>query len=358
MSIESDLRKDGIKVKSSLNEIRINEIANGISKKIVETFPSLKLNMNELYEKLSRLGMYKAEIPEGMAEAKYFYKNSSIYFNEQIPDEEIEEFAIHECIHYLQEIKDKKGNLQRLGLSKFNMIKFTGVGLNEAAVQYLTSKIIGIEEDIVKYYGVTFPTLSPSYYPVECCIIRQMEYIAGEESLLQSTYYSDDTFKNAFISYTSEKTYVELEKMLDDILDFEEQIVKQNIKLQEIEERNKKSNEIYSKINELKNKISSTFISAQNLMIKTYFDKQYIKIVDLESLDNYRRKLENYRILIAQKDGDNFYDDYYIQRMSELEHKCNILENGGIETAVVVKKASKLMKIIKAIKSFFVGENA
>ncbi len=37
-----------------------------------------------------------------------FYKNSAIYFNEHIPDEDREEFAVHECIHHIQEVKDKK----------------------------------------------------------------------------------------------------------------------------------------------------------------------------------------------------------------------------------------------------------
>ena len=43
-----------------------------------------------------------------MSEANYFYKNTSIYFNEKIDIADIEEFAVHECIHYIQEIKDKK----------------------------------------------------------------------------------------------------------------------------------------------------------------------------------------------------------------------------------------------------------
>ena len=57
--------------------------------------------------------MYRAVMPEGMAEANYFYKNTSIYFNEKIAFEDLEEFAIHECIHYIQEVKDKKNNLLR-----------------------------------------------------------------------------------------------------------------------------------------------------------------------------------------------------------------------------------------------------
>jgi hypothetical protein len=353
MSIESDLKKDGIKVKTSLEEQMIAKIAKSIATKIAKTFDTLNLDEDDLFNRLSKLNMYKAEIPEGMAEAKYFYKNNSIYFNEQIPNEDLEEFAIHECIHYLQEVKDKKGNLQKMGLSRFNALKFTGMGLNEAAVQYLTSKIIGIEEDSVKYYGVTFTTNSPSYYPVECNLIKQMAYLTGEEELIDSTFNSNNTFKEKFIACTSEKVYTEIENMIDEILNLEEDIVKLNLKLQEINERNKKSEDIFNKIDTIKKKIADTFINAQNLIITSYFDKQYKLIIDLEGLEKYRRKLENYKNLIGRVDGECLYDNYYIERMSELEHKCNMLENGGIETAVVVKKTSRLMKIIKAIKNFF-----
>ena len=52
--------------------------------------------------------MYYAEIPDGFAVATYFYKNSSMYFKNGLSIEELEKSAVHEFIHYLQEIKDKK----------------------------------------------------------------------------------------------------------------------------------------------------------------------------------------------------------------------------------------------------------
>ena len=81
MSVKSDLKKDGIIVTQKLDTLTINSIARNISLKICRAFPQYGLNQNELFIKLSRLNMYKAKIPEGMAEANYFYKNSTIYFN-------------------------------------------------------------------------------------------------------------------------------------------------------------------------------------------------------------------------------------------------------------------------------------
>ena len=123
MSIETELKKDGIEVIEKLDTLKINSIAMNVSLKLCETFPEYNLNQNELFIKLSRLNMYKAKMPEGMAEANYFYKNTSIYFNEHIQDEDLEEFAIHECIHYLQEIKDKRNYLLRMGLCDYTEFK-------------------------------------------------------------------------------------------------------------------------------------------------------------------------------------------------------------------------------------------
>ena len=77
MSIESDLKKDGIEVVEKLDTLKVNSIARNISVKLCETFPNYGLNSNNLFIKLSRLDMYIAEMPEGMAEANYFYKNEN-----------------------------------------------------------------------------------------------------------------------------------------------------------------------------------------------------------------------------------------------------------------------------------------
>jgi len=226
MSIESDLRKDGIRVVDILDTMSVNRIAHNIAAKLCDTFPELCFCETDLFSKLSRLSMYRATMPDGMAEANYFYKNTSIYFNEKIAFEDLEEFAIHECIHYIQEIKDKKNNLVRMGLCNFDNLKIVGMGLNEAAVQYVTSKIIGIEKDYVKYFGVSFRTISPSYYPLECNLIEQMAYITGEQVLYDSTFTSNDKFKNAFIKLASEDAYDKIEYYIDQILELEENIIK------------------------------------------------------------------------------------------------------------------------------------
>ena len=115
MNIQNILKKEGINISYELSKSQIQSIADNVANRLVCTFPMLYLDEDVIKNRLYKLRMYKAKMPEGMAEAKYFYKNTSIYFNENIDDNDLEEFAIHECIHYLQEIKE--GNkLIRMGL--------------------------------------------------------------------------------------------------------------------------------------------------------------------------------------------------------------------------------------------------
>lgn len=356
MSIESDLKKDGIKVISKLDTLVVNNIARNISKKIVNTFPELNFNETELFIKLARIDMYTASMPEGMAEANYFYKNSSIYFNDKIDFEDLEEFAIHECIHHLQEVKTSNNKLVRMGLCSFNALSPTGLGINEAAVQLITSKIIGIEPDFVKYYGIEFKSSSPSYYPMECHLLEEMAFVTGYDVLFESTFRSNDNFKEIFIKSTSEKVFYAIQNAIDSILNYEEEIAKLANKFETENQSDKSYKNISKKIDELKKKISVTFMRTQNLIISSYFDKSFTEITNLEELEAYRRKLESFKCLVCMHDGYFFFDNYYIEKMCALEHKYNILENGGLETAVAGTKKNKFLAFFDKFKSFFIKQ--
>ena len=358
MSVESNLKKDGIEVIEQLDTLTVNTIANNISHKICETFPNYGLSQNELFIKLSRLNMYRAKMPEGMAEANYFYKNTSIYFNEHIAMEDIEEFAVHECIHYIQEVKDKKNYLLKMGQCDYTEFKVYGLGLNEAAVQLISSKILGIPKEYVKYFGINFATNSPSYYPLECCLVNQLSYLIGEDILFESTLKSDDTFKKAAMEVLTPKSFLAIQNAIDDILYAEEDIIKLNNKITQVDDRNKKIDGMLKKIDELKNEITLTFMRTQNLIISSYFNNAFNNISNLEELENYRKKLYTFKDYLGFAEGYTFFNDYYVEKMSQLEHKYNILENGGLETAINIrtKKVSKFRMIINAIKKILLGK--
>jgi len=360
MSVESDLKKDGIEVIKKLDTLRVNSIARTVSNSLCETFPDFNLNQNDLFIKLSRLDMYIAKMPEGMAEANYFYKNTSIYFNDHIADEDLEEFAIHECIHYIQEIKDKRNYLLRMGLCDYTEFRIYGLGLNEAAVQLMASKVLAIPKEYVKYFNITFETTSPSYYPLECCLVSQLAYLIGEDVLFESTINSNDTFKNKFIELTNAKTFMNIEDNIDKILMSEEEIIKINNKIATMDDNSKKIDVMNKKIENLKSHITSTFIKTQKLITSSYFDNVFDSITDLEGVEKYRQKLYNFKDYLGSTAGDTFFNDYYVNKMMALEEKYNYLENTSVENVVddsmylTKKKSSKLLDFFNFIKSLFV----
>ena len=293
-----------------------------------------------------------------MAEANYFYKNTSIYFNEHISDNDLEEFAIHECIHYIQEVKDKRNYLLRMGLCDYTEFKIYGLGLNEAAVQLISSKINGIPKEYVKYFGISFETISPSYYPLECCLVNQLAYLVGEDVLFESTLKSTDNFKKTFSKLTSPSVFMTIQNAIDDILNNEEEIIKLNNKITQIDDRNKKIDGMIKKINELKHEISLTFMRTQNLIISSYFDSAFDSIVNLEDVEKYRQKLYSFKKILGFTDGYTFFNDYYVKKMDELEHKYNLIENGQFEQSIklITKKESLFKKVLKVIKKLFASQ--
>ena len=221
MNIKSELRKEGIEVISKLENDKVNLIAKDISKRLTNAFPEQNINYYELFAKLSNLNMYIANIPNGIA-AKYFYKNNSIYFNSNYDLNNLGSVAIHECIHSLQAQVNSVNKLSKLGLCDFTDSKLSGMGINEAAVQYMAMKSVKANTEFVKYFEIDFPTISPNYYALECNLIKQMAYITGEYTLFNSTLYSNDSFRDKFIALTNKETYEKIKYNINYIIYLED----------------------------------------------------------------------------------------------------------------------------------------
>ncbi len=352
MSLESDLKKEGIEVIEPIDKLITNSIVQNVSRRIIETFPNYNFTRAEICDKLSQLNMYRAKMAEGMAEASYYYKNTSIYFNEHINTEDLEEFAIHECIHYLQEVKDSKNNLLKMGLCNYKNKKPAASGLNEAAVQYISSRIIGIEPDFEKYYNITLYTPSPSYYPLECSLLNEILYFTGSEVLFKSTLFSNDDFKNLVIKKSSEKIYNKLISSFDSLIKLEEHLIKQTNKISSLENGDSRITSFSNKFSKLKQKISNTYISTQNLIIKEFFENEFNQISNLEELENFRHKIYKFSDILGTVENYSFFDCFYVEMMNKLEHKCNILENGGIETAMAKKTHNYIFEFFKKLFKF------
>lgn len=111
------------------------------------------------------------------------------------------------------------------------------------------------------------------------------------------------------------------------------------------------------KIDELKSEIMLTFMRTQNLIISSYFDKAFENISNLEEVENYRRKLYTFKDYLGCTEGYTFFNDYYVNKMEQLENKYNALENGNVENAIklITKKESKIISFFKALKKLIFG---
>ena len=107
---------------------------------------------------------------------------------------------------------------------------------------------------------------------------------------------------------------------------------------------------------EYKEKIKNLFLETQNLIIKDFFDYEYNQISNLEQLEKYRRKISKFETIVATTNNYNFFDNYLLEMMNKLEHKCNILENNESETALT--NNNSITNIFNKIKSLFYKKTA
>ena len=115
MNIEKELKKNGITVIDKLDTLSINTLAKNIAQKLCRAFPNQRFIAQKLFIAISRIPMYYAEMPEGLSEANYFYKNSSIYFRAGLSLDEIEKaFGTKLAAYCMQQANNyiKRGKLK------------------------------------------------------------------------------------------------------------------------------------------------------------------------------------------------------------------------------------------------------
>lgn len=357
MNVNSALKKDGIEVINSLGTLEINKIASHISEKICSQFPEYNLNQSDLFISIARLNMYVAKFPKGIS-AKYFYKNSSIYFNEGTNFNNLDTLALHECIHFLQEQKDKKGKLTRLGLFDVTSKSQSGLALNEAAVQLMASEANNAKIESVKYYGMDFKTISPIYYPLECAIVNQMAYFTGTYPLYYSTLFGNQVFENTFATKTDAKTFKTIEYNLDLILALETEISDSFSVLENLEEENiSKIRNLNLKIANLKAKISNLCIETQNLIIESCFTKEFNSIRDMKEFKEFKEHLYNFKDMLITTDNYTFFNSFYCSTMTKLEEKKEQIEKYGVLTyfedlrtdIAIIERENPILKTFKTL---------
>ena len=266
MKVESLLKNEGINIVRELNTKEVNTIAKDISIKLCLAFPEHNLSRTSLYEAFSSIKMYLALLPNDFSGAKYILENNSIYFNNDLPFEYIPNTAMHECIHFIQHYNSP---------SKFGLYSSSkGLALNEAAVQLMASEANMHNIVEVKYFDISLKTNSPDFYPLECALLNQVTYFTGTYPLFNSVLFSNDIFKNTFITKYNKKIYSNIIRRLDKILNLEAEL---NCYIEELSyATNSKTIENLNQfIDYKKQKITTLFFQTQNYIIKNCFNYEF-----------------------------------------------------------------------------------
>lgn len=228
---------------------------------------------------------------------------------------------------------------------------FLVVGLNEAAVQLMASKALNLPYDNVKYFDISFRSNTPNYYPLECALVMQMAYAIGEDVLFDSTLNSTNNFKEKYISITSKRDFFKIERNIDLLVDLQATLSSLYSELDNSEIDEEAASKISKNISFKKLQIKRLFMNTQKLIITSYFDNIINLAYIPKTLENYRNKLYLFKNFVGSVAGDTFYNDYYIDKMMELEKRYEY--HPVTTTDLTVIKPSLISKLISKLKLLF-----
>ena len=355
MNLDQELEANGISNVNELNRIELTLVAKHIAERLTSAFPFAGFNYDSIYQKAVKTPMYKASMEFSTAGAIYYIKNSSIYFKDGLDIKDIKTLAVHEFIHKLQETRNAKGNIERMGLSDYSGIFTYGKGMNEAAVQMLAAKANKLKREHVKYFDIEFESISPNLYPLEVSLMEQITYLLGEDIVIDSTFNSNDKFKKALIKNFGYSTYYELQDSFDTILQTEDTVAYlEHVCANSTDITTKELQKNYYTISKLKEKIRANYFKSQNLIFKSYFDRQINNVFSIEEADEFRAKLGEYRDYIGSTEKYSYFNDYFMKMMMLLDKKAGEISSS---TALVLYEKRPLHRIVidsikKIMRSF------
>lgn len=344
MNLEKKLEKLGIQTIREFTPREVRYIAEEVTEALVRTFPILEEKYNEILIKLLNCKMYFSNVKKdsNISNVNYIYENNSIYFSNSINFNKIDDIIIHECIHYLQDSRTDNGKLKKIGLCDFDEFSTYGMGINEAAVQYMASKSIGRNLEVTKKNEIILKTISPNYYPFLTNLIYQIIYLLGENVIVEGVITSKENFEDMFLNTFEEKANVIIKKF-DRIIDL----------------RNKANEELKLESKEVINKeIVDIYLELQDIIVKTYFDKICDKINTIDEVDFYAEKIINYKQYIGIVEEKRFdfndeFEQYKQSILNKFDRKVIEISKENSKNTLSVVYNNRLFRFFKKIISYF-----
>lgn len=322
-----------IKIKELDSQIK-NRMVIKFAKMLINTFEHQKFDFGKITRCLLGTRMYIADFKKNLGSASYCYKSRSIYIDRDANLEELDEYIIHEFIHCIQDIRIDK-NYNRMGLCTISEYRIHGLALNEAAIQYVTSKMLNRDLEEINYRIVILKTRSKEYYPLLSNLIEQIVYLYGEDNIVESTINGSYNFQEQYINICGERNFNKLEANIDKVLDI----------------RNKLSQGVdYDKQIE---KIVSQYLVTQEVILTSYFNKRLSKIETLDEIDLYKNKLEGYKEFWGNGDDYKFFEAFKDEELKLLKNKMiYIMRKDSVNMPKVINR-SKIFNFFRYIRSLF-----
>jgi len=359
MGISKLLKKFDIKVIGRVTKEQQIRVSDNVATKISNKFNYI--DYGYIYSKLMRAKMYIAIIPEGITRAIYSYEEDTLFISDEEDLNFVSKELLYECIHAMQDVRNKKGKIKQLGQCIFSDFKVYAMALNEASIQYIVSKVFEEEDKYVEAYGIKSNTYSTGKYPLICNILKQLLFFSKEETLVKSTIYSTDEFILDGVEQIGETSYVSIQNNLDEMLYASEEIIGIKRKIKDeakdgyIEEVNNELNKIYEK----EVMIRKLYMDCQMSIFTMFFDKLFNRIETIKDIKYYKNKLEDFKDLIGfyTNEEQEYFLEYYKGYYETKEEKL-ILKEAEIkrrnDLALTVVSDNPVMQIFNKIKNMII----
>ena len=335
----------GIK-KQVISENDKSMIASYVSMNLYTRFPDLKLDFYTLMRSIQNVDMYVTDLRHERIKSYYSYKEGAIYFERRLRFDDIKKLAVKECLHFFQEVRDKRGILYRFGIGRNINEKLYGEELNNSAIELMTHYACNERTIKTNYCGIIVNASMLTSNPLNYCLISQLANLIGFKQLIDSTFYSKDDFTNEFKMKLGKSNVLRIEKGFDIISKEEKELANAELEMQEYGYQEIK---VQKKINKIKNKIKKDFFGTQNLIIKAYFDKKIKNILTIDDAKHCRVQLYSFVNYIGKTDDYTFFNEYYVEKMIELEQKFNESNQNGLS----VIKRNRISIIFNALKNIY-----
>lgn len=334
MNLEKKLEQNGVFPEEELKIDKKIEIAKNVASKLCSNFKMLENSYNEIYMRICNCAIFYAKIDEKFCGVFYYYKNNSIYIDRE---KQVDEYLIREIIHYLQNFSKIDKNDKKIGLCKFEDYRILAFGINEAMVQYITSKSMGNNTSRANFGDVSIYTNSFEHYKFLTSLICQIIYFVGEDLAVESCLKSNDNF--------IEQLYNTYEEQTEKILKKFDNILEENNKEQKNEE-----------------KIISLYFETQEMLYTVYFNKIMRYINETKDVDIQVEKLENYENIIGKRLNEDSVINKFKEFKSKTESKLlreyvEISRRESKKNLPVIYK-NAIHKIFDKIARFFKGRKA